>query len=102
MGLLSSLTEIVTSGLTWAFNKIIKAGGWVVAALIAFTTWVTGTITAALTALVQPLIDQLPGFAGAFPEMFLWAFGLFVVPYIVPIFSCLFVRFIIRRLPVIG
>jgi hypothetical protein len=102
VGLISSITEVVVSGLTWAINKIVSSGAWFMAALVAFMSWITGTLTAGIVGLIQPLVSALPPASQGLTEIGLWAFGLFVVPIVVPTMAGLAVRFVIRRIPVIG
>lgn len=102
MGVLSNLTELVTSGVTWAFNKIVSSGAWVIAAGTAVMTWITSKLVAGVSAAIEPLLSSLPNLAQSFTGFGLWAFGLFALPLILPQFAGLAVRFIIRRIPVIG
>lgn len=102
MGILSNLTELVTSGVTWTINKVVSAGGIFVACFISLMTWVTGKLVGAITEALQPMIAGLPVLTQSFTGIGLWLFGLLVLPLLGPRFIGLGVRFLIRRLPVIG
>lgn len=102
MGFLSNLTELITSGVTWALNKIINAGGWAIAGIVACVTWITGALGTLLTSITTPLFSALPSLSDGMPDLAVYGIGLVVVPVAKPVFIALAIRFVIRRLPVVG
>lgn len=101
------LVGIVASGLFSFFNRVIVTGMLGKAIFLVVFSWVVATLLSGLVGLIATFLDLTPigsllgplGDAGA---VGLWLFSMTIAPYAVLSISGRVIRFIIRRLPVVG
>jgi hypothetical protein len=98
---------IFASGLFSFFNRVIVTGLLGKAIFLVILSWVIATLLSGIVGLLANFLNLTPvgsvlgplGDAGAIG---LWFFGMVVAPYAVLSIAGRVIRFIIRRLPVVG
>lgn len=101
------IISMIASGLFTFFNRVIVTGFLGKAIFLVILSWVTATLLAGIAGLVGDFLQLTPigsllgpfGDAGAIG---LWIFSMTIAPYAVLAISGRVIKFIIRRLPVVG
>jgi hypothetical protein len=103
-----TLVEVIASGFATFFNRVIATGLLGKGIFLVITTWIVSVLLSGVALLIQNLMtsmqsmDSIMSNFGDVGAVGLWIFGLFVVPYALPALAGKLVRFIIRRIPIIG
>jgi len=99
--------SIFASGLFSFFNRVIATGLLGKAIFLVILTWVVAVLLQGIVGLVANMLELTPvgsllGPAGDIGAAGLWLFSLTVAPYASLAIAGRVIKFIIRRLPVVG
>lgn len=101
------IISMIASGLFAFFNRVILTGWLGKAIFLVILSWVVATLLAGIAGLIAEALQltsvgSLLGPAGDIGAVGLWVFSMTVAPYAALSISGRVIKFIIRRLPVVG
>lgn len=101
------IISMIASGLFAFFNRVIVTGLLGKAIFLVILTWVVAILLSGIVGLIEDFLEltsvgSLLGPLGDAGAVGMWAFSMTVAPYAVLSIAGRVVKFIIRRLPVVG
>jgi hypothetical protein len=101
------IIAMIASGLFTFFNRVIVTGVLGKAIFLVILSWVIATLLAGMVGLIGDFLQltsvgSVLGPLGDAGAIGLWVFGMVIAPYAVLSIAGRVIRFIIRRLPVVG
>lgn len=101
------IISMIASGLFAFFNRVIVTGLLGKAIFLVILSWVIATVLSGIVGLIEDFLEltsvgSLLGPLGDAGAVGMWFFSMTVAPYAVLAIAGRVVKFIIRRLPVVG